>query len=142
MNRGPNWIHGTERSPIHDLAIATGTVILNPEAANSSTAVDQFGHIMPGAKVKQYNELMWSVIDDAFGYSKENSASIPQDRSLYEFFQTRLKEKNLDRASSEIVLQMARIWGDFIGDPIEKQSLKYLWLEDCIDGGSRRSRAF
>lgn len=96
---------------------------------------------MLGAKVKEHNELMWSVIDDAFGYSKEYSASIPQDRSLYDFFQTKLKEKSLDRASSETVLQTARLWGDFIGDPIEKQSLKYLWLEDCIDGGSRQFRA-
>lgn len=70
---------------------------------------------MPGAKVKEHNELMWNVIDDAFGYSKGKSASIPQDRSLYDFVQTKVKEKNLDRASSEIVLQMARIWGDFIG---------------------------
>lgn len=114
---------------------------LNPEAAGSSAAVDQLGCTMPEAKVKKHNEQMWSVIDDAFRYSKEQSASIPQDRSLYDFFQTKLKEKSLDQASSEIVLQMARIWGDFIGDPIEKQSLKYLWLEDCIDGGSRRSRA-
>jgi len=124
-----------------DLANETSTVTLNPEAAGSSAAVDQLGHTMPEAKVKEHNELMWSVIDSAFKYSKEESASIPQDRSLYGFFQTKLKEKSLDRASSEIVLQMARIWGDFIGDPIEKQSLKYLWLEDCIDGGSRQPRA-
>ncbi len=141
LTRGPNWIHGTERSPILDLANETGTVTLNPEAASSSTAVDQLGHIMPAAKVKEHNELMWSVIDDAFKYSKDESALIPQERSLYDFFQARLKEKSLGQASSKIVLQMARIWGDFIGDPIEKQSLKYLWLEDCIDGGSRRSRA-
>lgn len=92
---------------------------------------------MPRAKVKEHYDVMWSVIDDAFEYSREESATIPQDRSLYDFFQTKLKGKNLDEVSSEIVLQMARLWGDFVGDPIEKQSLKYLWLEDCIDGGSR-----
>jgi len=135
LKRGPNWIHGTECNPILDLARETETITLKPEAASFSAAVDQLGLTMPEVKVKEHNELMWGVIDDAFTYSKEGSTSIPQDRSLYDFFQTRLKEKSLNPASSEIVLQMARIWGDFIGDPIQKQSLKYLWLEDCIDGG-------
>ncbi len=62
-----------------DLANETSTVTLNPEAAGSSAAVDQLGHTMPEAKVKEHNELMWSVIDSAFKYSKEDSASIPQD---------------------------------------------------------------
>lgn len=52
-----------------------------------------------------------------------------------DYFHSSIKEKDLDSDSSTLVLQMARIWGDFIGDPIEKQSLKYLWLEECIDGG-------
>lgn len=52
-----------------------------------------------------------------------------------DYFHTSLKEKKLAEDSSTLVLQMARIWGDFIGDPIETQSLKYLWLEECIDGG-------
>lgn len=54
-----------------------------------------------------------------------------------DYFHTSLEEKKLAEDSSALVLQMARIWGDFIGDPIEKQSLKYLWLEECIDGGSK-----
>jgi len=27
------------------------------------------------------------------------------------------------------------MWGDFVGEPIEKQSMKYFWLEECIEGG-------
>lgn len=135
MRRGPNWIHGTEHNPILDIARKRNTTTLNPEAATFSAAIDQFGQAMPEAKVNEHNEVMWGVIDDAFTYSKGKSSSIPQDRSLYDFFHTKLQEKNLPPASSEIVLQMARIWGDFVADPIEKQSLKYLWLEDCIDGG-------
>ena len=52
-----------------------------------------------------------------------------------DYFLSSLKDQKLGEASSSLVLQMARIWGDYIGDPIEKQSLKYLWLEECIDGG-------
>lgn len=26
------------------------------------------------------------------------------------------------------------MWGDFVGEPIEKQSLRFFWLEECIEG--------
>ena len=52
-----------------------------------------------------------------------------------DYFRTSLEEKRVSEDSSALVLQMARRWGDYIGDPIETQSLKYLWLEECIEGG-------
>ena len=48
---------------------------------------------------------------------------------------TAIKEKGFDMDTSKLVVQLARIWGNFVGDVIEKQSLKYLWLEECIEGG-------
>lgn len=91
---------------------------------------------MPQEKAKKHSELVWGIISDAFKYSNEQSDTIPPDRSLMEFFETKIKEKDLNGPSSRLVLQMARIWGDFVGDPIERQSLKYFWLEECIDGGT------
>ena len=93
--------------------------------------------MLEGQKAAEHSELVWGIIGNAFKYSNQESASIPQDRSLMDYFHTSLEEKKLAEDSSALVLQMARIWGDFIGDPIEKQSLKYLWLEECIDGGSK-----
>lgn len=136
--RGPNWIHGTNQNAILDIARETNTVTFNPEGDSLSTTVDQYGHIIPESKDKEHNEIMWSVVDDAFKYSREDSASIPQDRSLLDYFEARIKEQSIDPASSEIVLQMVTIWGNYIGSPIERQSLKYLWLEDVIDGGMLR----
>ena len=57
------------------------------------------------------------------------------EESLMDFFKAKVEEKELDSRSSKIVLQMARMWGDFVGEPIEKQSLKFFWLEECIEGG-------
>ena len=42
------------------------------------------------------------------------------------FFEGEIKKKDLPQSSQQLVLYMARIWGDFIGDSIEKQSLKVL----------------
>ncbi|KAI9678030.1 MAG: hypothetical protein M1817_005974 [Caeruleum heppii] len=32
------------------------------------------------------------------------------------------------------LLWMAEMWGAFVGDPVQRQSLKYFWLEECIEG--------
>lgn len=52
-----------------------------------------------------------------------------------DFFRSEAKRRELDDASCKLVFQMARMWGDFVGEPIEKQSLRFFWLEECIDGG-------
>lgn len=132
--RGPNWIHGTERNPILDLANETASTIFHPDD-DSKLAYDELGHPLEEEKASKHSDLVWGIIDSAFEYSNRESASIPQGLSLMDYFRSSLKEMELDNDSSIIVLQMARIWGDYIGDPIEKQSLKYLWLEECIDGG-------
>ena len=35
----------------------------------------------------------------------------------------------------ELVLSMSQMWGAYVGDRVELQSLKYFYLEDCIEGG-------
>ena len=35
----------------------------------------------------------------------------------------------------ELVLGMSEMWGAYVGDRVDLQSLKYFFLEDCIDGG-------
>ena len=52
-----------------------------------------------------------------------------------DFFKSEVQAKGLDDQTSRLVLQMAQMWGDFVGEPIEKQSLKFFWLEECIEGG-------
>ena len=54
-----------------------------------------------------------------------------------DFFRSEAKGKGLDDASSKLIFQMARMWGDFVGEPIEKQSLRFFWLEECIEGGKQ-----
>lgn len=96
---------------------------------------DESGHLLNHDKGKEISRLVWGILDAAFKHSNENSASIPPDRSLMDFFETKVKEKQLDESTSKQVFQMAHVWGDYVGEPIETQSLKYMWLEECIDDG-------
>ncbi|MCJ1386200.1 hypothetical protein MMC17_009326 [Xylographa soralifera] len=131
VDMGANWIHGTDRNPILDLAKETNTVASS--IGESSGTFDELGEYMDEKKAERLSELVWGIIADAFKYSNDAS-SIPPDRSLEDFFVEKLEEKDLSQEDTKIVLQIARMWGAFIGDPIERQSLKYFWLEECIDG--------
>ena len=55
--------------------------------------------------------------------------------SLKNFFVQQLKDKDVPESESKLVMQMAEMWGAFVGSPWERQSLKFFWLEECIDGG-------
>lgn len=96
---------------------------------------------MDDKHAKEYYDLMWGIIGDAFQHTNANCASIPPEESLLDFFKSKLEEKDLDATSKKTVLQLAESWGDFVGEPINKQSLKFFWLEECIEGGMLRHRA-
>lgn len=97
---------------------------------------DESGHLVDSACAQRHYDLVWGMISDAFKHSHEKCASIPAETSLMDFFRSKAKEKKLDDDTTRLVLQIARMWGDFVGEPIEKQSLKFFWLEECIEGGN------
>ena len=94
---------------------------------------------MDERKATEYSELVWGIIADAFKHSNEDSAHIPPEKSLMDYFKEMVKEKGVSGDEQKILLQMAQMWGAFVGDPIEKQSLKFFWLEECIEGGALSS---
>ncbi|MCJ1287411.1 hypothetical protein MMC26_006760 [Xylographa opegraphella] len=132
VDMGANWIHGTDRNPILDLAKETNTVASS--IGERSGIYDELGDFMNEKKAERLSGLVWGIIADAFKYSNDTS-SVPPDRSLRDFFVEKLEEKKLSQGDTKTVLQIAQMWGAFIGDPFERQSLKYFWLEECIDGG-------
>lgn len=134
LHSGPNWIHGSHNNPILDLANETNSTVVSPELGES-VVFDESGHQLSEQTGQEISGIVWGIIDDAFKYSNEDSATIPPERSLMDFFRKRVEEMKLDRYTSKLVLQCAQIWGDYVGEPTETQSLKYMWLEECIDDG-------
>jgi flavin-dependent amine oxidoreductase len=47
-------------------------------------------------------------------------------------------EKNVTEIQkrTDLVLSMAGMWGPFVGSETAKQSLRFLWLEECLEGES------
>ena len=89
---------------------------------------------MEESRSDKLSELVWGIIADAFEYSNR-TRNISPNRSLKDYFVEKLSNKNLSQDDKKTMLQMSEIWGGFIGGHVEHQSLRYLWLEECIDGG-------
>jgi hypothetical protein len=97
---------------------------------------------MPAKEAGEVSELVWGLIEQAMKYSEDESASISADESLYDFFKNKVPDliplemdgdKSVEKRRQN-VLNMSDMWGAFVGSPIERQSLKFFWLEECIDG--------
>ncbi|KAF2851758.1 FAD/NAD(P)-binding domain-containing protein [Plenodomus tracheiphilus IPT5] len=140
VDLGPNWIHGTDNNPILDLARETNTVVMNWDGRQS--VFDYQGNYMPEEEAAENTEHVWTIIERAMKLSNDKAASIPAEKSLYNFFEEQVVEMfppgfegdGKAKSKQETILHMAEMWGAFVGSPIQTQSLKFFWLEECIDG--------
>lgn len=135
LDHGANWIHGTEDNPILDIAKQTQTATHTWD--DNVNVFDERGELL--ADGRQLGNEMWGIIVQAFKYSAQNTSEIDPLRSLFDFFEEKVLEvittgDNIERRR-KLVLQLAEFWGAFVGSPVTQQSLKYFWLEECIDGG-------
>ncbi|KAI9717676.1 MAG: hypothetical protein M1812_004621 [Candelaria pacifica] len=149
VDLGPNWIHGTENNPIMDLAKETKSALHS--WGERQAIFDEEGKMLEETKANRYSEIVWGMIADAFKYSNDQSSIINPNRSLADYFKERVRgylhndsnglELKGDMSETEelnheqkTLLSITQMWGAFIGDPIERQSLKFFWLEECIEG--------
>ncbi|KAL9043842.1 MAG: hypothetical protein Q9214_002983, partial [Letrouitia sp. 1 TL-2023] len=130
----PNWIHGVNQNPMTRLAkeVKATTFSLSEPLL---LVYDEFGLPLDKEKAVEHWALFWTMVGSAFKYSNANTESIPPDKSLLDFFHSELNELGKSESDTRLTLQIARMWGDIVGDPIEKQSLKYFWLEENVDDG-------
>ena len=140
IDAGANWIHGAKDNPILCLAEETGTAV--SAAGDVMTVVDEDGDIVLKEDAANYVTIMWTMFENAFEYARQHSADIGPARSLLDFCREQIlvlvpeTDERWDR-KRKTVLQMCELWGDYVGSPIERQSLKFFWLEESIEGGMR-----
>ena len=137
IDEGPNWIHGTADNPILDLAKKTQTDTGSWDSR--SYAFSDSGELFNVDDSDKYADTMWSIVQDAFEHSNQNGRTISEKESLHDFFIEKVKEKIPESEADwarkrEIVMQTSELWGAFVGSAIERQSLKFFWMEECIEG--------
>lgn len=130
--RGPNWIHGTGKNPIVAISEATETVLEDFEGNQALISTE--GKAIDDALAAKISAVLWTTIEKAFEYSNTHKEIIPPERSLLDFFREEVEKTDLSTAEKELCIESCRLWGAYVGDPIERQSLKFFCLEECIDG--------
>ncbi|KAI0406523.1 FAD/NAD(P)-binding domain-containing protein [Xylaria palmicola] len=137
VDAGPNWIHGTNNNPIMEIARKTKTATGSWTAKTS--IVDAAGKMLQEPESEVYSDMMWEIIGAAFSYSNKNCSMIDAKESLLDFFgkelAKRIPESSPDyEKKRKVMYQVAESWGAYVGSHVFSQSLKYFWLEECIDG--------
>lgn len=127
----------TGHNPIIELAKITGTPL--HQWKENALLVGYDGQLVANKEVNIALRRVWEVLERAMNHSTNHSREIHSSASLYSYFQDHCKRATqndeMTTQEAELVLGMSQMWGAYVGDCVEVQSLKYFYLEDCIDGG-------
>lgn len=111
----------------------TETKLISP--SESTYVYDTDGGLMDGKRALECSKALWKVLEGAFRQSNENCSNIEPNVSLKDYLEENLLASALDEELKNIILELAETWDAYVGDPFEKQSLKWVWLEECLQGG-------
>ncbi|KAJ5163656.1 uncharacterized protein N7500_005486 [Penicillium coprophilum] len=135
VDLGPNWIHGAGENPIMTIAEETETVMYDPEGGRH-ISYSRDGHPINDEVSAKVQDFVWTTIAEAFKYSNQHGESIPVERSLFDFFCDRVQDTAFSDEEKQLCLDACRLWGTYVGDQVDKQSLKFFRLEECVDGSN------
>lgn len=109
----------------------------------TAIAYDSGGNRIPSQEAQHALDLFWSILADAFACSNDNKHNdvINPNTSLYDFLKQRcqhdFEHDRMDEKTKALVLAISRVWGSSTGDDIERQSLKFFFLEEDMEGGEK-----
>ncbi len=115
------------------LAQDTDSKLCSP--GEKTCVYDSNGMPMTDQRALDGSTTLWRIFGDAFKKSNEKCSSIEPNITLKDYVKERLLTSTLDEGLQHDILELAETWGAYNGDPFEKQSLKWVWLEECLDGG-------
>ncbi|TPX23246.1 hypothetical protein DIZ76_012572 [Coccidioides immitis] len=132
VDLGPNWIHGTENNPIVSISKHTKTVTHSWDGPQA--IIDSSGRLLDAQDATKFSEFTWETIDKALDHSRKNAATIPPNLSLCDYIREELEKTTFSQSEKEACMELSKSWGAYIGSPVDRQSLKFFFLEECLDG--------
>ncbi|KAF2018577.1 flavin-containing amine oxidoreductase [Aaosphaeria arxii CBS 175.79] len=131
VDMGPNWVHGTQDNPVFELLKSTGTLT----------------HNLPDDEIT-FAPNGTLLCEDEAEYLNDSSAEIDANLSLLDYIKQNVEEKvkdylddkikgqddeaNVERLK-DLVVKLAELWGGYTGATPCQQSLRFLWLEECLE---------
>ncbi|KAK0642098.1 hypothetical protein B0T16DRAFT_224970 [Cercophora newfieldiana] len=129
--RGANWVHGTDDNPVWKIAKEKASLCVVPDTMK---VFESNGKIMSEEDAESGLETVWELIEQAFKHSNEECLNIGSTLTLQDWFEDKLDEGSLSKEQRDRVLLLGEMWGSFIGDSWTRQSLRWFWLEECLEG--------
>ncbi|KAI8634385.1 flavin-containing amine oxidase [Xylariaceae sp. FL1651] len=136
VDLGASWIHGTEGNPLVPLAEKAGSTTVACGAVSSICTSD--GDWLPQNIAGACYEEVWDILGLAFKHSLNEHSALSDDVKMMDFFRQELCRRYPPGTHAEshkdLLSQIAEMWGAFMGNDCERQSLKNLWLDSGLEG--------
>lgn len=123
-----------------DLAEKTGSTLSLSGAVSS--IYDIHGNRLDPDIATQRYDTVWSFLDQAISHSLENSRTVSPHAKMADFFEDKVKHEIHDVDHQRLLRQVVKMWGAFMGNDYENQSLKNFWLEQGLEGGEAPAASF
>ena len=137
LDIGASWIHGTRDNLFVALAEKTGTTTVACSAVDA--ICNSNGAWLSRDVACHYYEEVWDILEIAMEKSRKESALLPDSLKMMDFFRQEIKRRRSKAkqpgAYESLMMQVVEMWGAFMGDDCENQSLKNLWLDGGLEGG-------
>ena len=134
---GASWLHGTRDNPFVALAEETRTTTIACGAVYS--ICNSNGVWLSRDAARHHYEEVWEILEMAIEKSRKESALLSNSSKMMDFFRQEVEKRRSEAKKPELyeslMMQIVEMWGAFMGDECENQSLKNLWLEGGLEGG-------
>ncbi|KAK0754840.1 flavin-containing amine oxidase [Schizothecium vesticola] len=136
LDLGACWIHGTEGNPVVTLADKANATTVACGAVSS--ICDSGGRWLDRTEARGHYEEVWDILGEAMEHSKDKAPGLDDTEKIMDFFRRQIRSRNPGHSRPEayetLMLDIVEMWGAFMGDECERQSLKNLWLEAGLEG--------
>ncbi|KAJ9292646.1 hypothetical protein DTO271G3_8618 [Paecilomyces variotii] len=134
VDLGAQWIHTLENNPLLEIAIDEDVAL--HRWGSDVQVYDSSRNLVDNSRATYISERRRAIIRDAIEYSKKHKDKIPTSTSLLDFFLERAAQEQFpdNVHDRKLLLEMAELWGGFIGGDVSKQSLRSMWMEECAVG--------
>ncbi|KAH8645546.1 amine oxidase [Tricladium varicosporioides] len=134
LDMGPNWINTTTggEQAIMKLAQKTNTPL--HLYSDDVRVFASNGEEVEPTRALHLQVLIWDIFKSSFEFSAKNTSEISIWTSLLEHVQSCIRKSDVSEEDRELLTQLCKMWGNYTGDPIHRQSLKYAWTESVCGG--------
>lgn len=115
------------------MAIAEATKSILQHFEGGEVVFSKDGKLLDEKMTDKVSDFVWTTIQSAFVYSNKHKDAIPPDRSLFDFLLEKIEGTDFSPAEKDASVEACKVWGAYVGDPVQRQSLKFFFLEECVD---------